>query len=777
MAFKHYAFKAGLPIAAAISLGATSLMLPGCAKGPGTEIGSGAVVPSETTLTSGITKAAAAGTSGPVRMARVSYATGKVSWRPDGTTAWSPAVVNLPMRQGAEAWLAPGSRLELQFDDGSTMRLGDGAVATLQTLYSDNQGEFTEVKLNSGTASCHLKDKYSIYQVDMPYDSVKSVGPADVRMDVKAHADSCAVRNGSSTLSAGGRDTPILAGQYTVQQSPDDPVHVRSLGPEDPWDHFNDNRNALLSEQPAHVPENIALVSGGLDHHGHWHNVPGDGWVWSPTVEVGWRPYHHGRWAWVDPYGWTWVSSEPWGWAPYHYGTWAHFGFGWGWAPGPRVQYWSPARVDFAESNGYVTWAPLAPEEVAYPEFSVGFGGGNWWASFSIGGAGVYEPYGPGLCEPVPYAYGYGDPGWRRHGWQPGGWGQGNFAANPYNFVPRNAVYGAVGVSSRGFGGNVQFNAISRNASGSFRAGTQAVANRQAFSGPVNVRPNRSAFTPSHSFTSNARPAAMNRALVRGAVPANVARTGGSFGAVARANSRPNGIATRTRSVATGVTRAPSNVAAARQSMAFHGRNGATASAPRNARTTGVGTSNVRGAALRSNVSSGVKRTNAPQRTVSSSVRRTSNPRTNVSSGVKRANAPQRTVSSSVRRTSNPRTNVSSSVKRANAPQRTVSSSVRRTSNPRTNVSSSVKRSTTTRTNTRQTTQQPRARQTNTSRVRTQTTTRVPRSTGTRSQAPVRGGNGGGGRGAAPTKQGGGGRGAAPTKQTGGGKVPRNGGG
>ena len=489
-------------------------------------------------------KIALADNTGPVRMARISYMTGKVSWRPDGTTEWSRAALNLPMRQGAQVWLATNSRLELQFDDGSTVRLGDAAVATFQTLYSDKEGEFTEIKLNAGTSSWHLKDKYSIYQVDCPCDSVKSFGPSDFRVDIKPKANSLAVRRGRATITAGGRDTPILASQYTVVNGPDDPVRVHTLGAKDPWDHFNDNRDAVLAEQPAHVPENIALVSGGLDRQGRWYDDPHDGWVWAPRVEVGWRPYHRGHWAWVDPYGWTWVSADPWGWAPYHYGTWARFKFGWGWCPGPAVQYWSPARVDFCESNGYVSWVPLAPEEVAYPAFSIGFGGGNWFASFSIGAAGVYEPFGGGICQPVAYPYGYGDPAWRRHGWDQGGWGQGNFARNQTNFVPRNAVFGAVGVSAGNFGANVQFTAINRNATRSFRAGTQAVANRQAFSGPVNVRPNRSAFTPSHAFTTNARPAALNRGLVRANIPANVARTSGSFGAVARSTA-PRSIAAR----------------------------------------------------------------------------------------------------------------------------------------------------------------------------------------------------------------------------------------
>src|SRR5579871_2787225 len=157
-------------------------------------------------LMSLMSQMATAQNGGPVRMARISYIAGKASWRPDEEVGWSRATVNLPVRQGAEVWLAPGSRVELQFDDGSTLRLGDDAVVKLQTLYSDRDGEFTEVKLTAGTSSWHLKDKYSIYQVDTPDDSVKSAGPCDFRVDVRSSADSVAVRRGMVTLTADDRE-------------------------------------------------------------------------------------------------------------------------------------------------------------------------------------------------------------------------------------------------------------------------------------------------------------------------------------------------------------------------------------------------------------------------------------------------------------------------------------------------------------------------------------------------------------------------------------------
>ena len=118
--------------------------------------------------------------TGPIRLARVSFAEGD---DPGGQTTrvhGSKATVNLPLQQGAEVWVARHGRAEVQFDDGSNMRLGNEAVISLHSLYADSQGEFTEVKLNDGTAALHLKDKYSLYQVDTPVDESRQPVPPNI---------------------------------------------------------------------------------------------------------------------------------------------------------------------------------------------------------------------------------------------------------------------------------------------------------------------------------------------------------------------------------------------------------------------------------------------------------------------------------------------------------------------------------------------------------------------------------------------------------------------
>lgn len=137
--------------------------------------------------------------SGPVRLARFSFVDGNVTWRAGMELDWSEASINLPIRQGAQVYVPDGSRAELQFDDGTILRLGAGALATLQTLYSDADGAFTGIRMTEGLASLNLRHKLSVYQVDTPYASMKAVGPAKVRVGVGESVE-IAVREGKATV-------------------------------------------------------------------------------------------------------------------------------------------------------------------------------------------------------------------------------------------------------------------------------------------------------------------------------------------------------------------------------------------------------------------------------------------------------------------------------------------------------------------------------------------------------------------------------------------------
>ena len=469
--------------------------------------------------------------NGPVRMARFSVLSGGVNWRPTESTGWSAAQVNLPMQQGAQIYATGSSRAEVQFDDGADMRLGGGAAATLTTMYSDDKGEFTEVKLNSGLATFHLVNKNSEYQIDTPTSSIKAVGPAVIRVGDTSGLE-LAVRSGSCSCSGASGTVSLSSGQFLEQPTDSAPYSVDPLPPEDAWDHYNDQRDQVCYRAHPNVPENIGLCSNDLEDYGSWRSDSQYGQVWTPTEPAGWQPYQQGNWCYSGAVGWTWVGHESWGWAPYHYGTWVHRGWGWGWVPGPSTQCWSPAVVNFTSYNGNVAWVPLAPTEVFYPNdaLSVGVGVGSFYLGFSIGSVGCYYPSSAGYCRPY-----YWHNSWV-NGWH-GSYNVttiNNYYVNNHglgasfgvsHFQPVNARWGGTYVSSNSFGRVAGgFHSFTGGAGRTYFARGKSYYNPKLgvdpVSGPFNVRPNQASFTPSHAYHGAAPSAAiLGRSVYRSEVP------------------------------------------------------------------------------------------------------------------------------------------------------------------------------------------------------------------------------------------------------------------
>jgi len=96
-----------------------------------------------------------------------------------------------------------------------------------------------------------------------------------------------------------------------------------------------------------------------LSPYGHWMHHSTNGYVWIPSVGVGFSPYAtQGHWRLTNQ-GWMWISDYSWGWAPFHYGRWDFdTRYGWYWVPDT---HWGPAWVNWRRSNGYYGWSPMEP--------------------------------------------------------------------------------------------------------------------------------------------------------------------------------------------------------------------------------------------------------------------------------------------------------------------------------------------------------------------------------------------------------------------------------
>ncbi len=506
--------------------------------------------------------------AGPVRLARFAVVSGNVSWRTDNQGEWSMATVNLPIREAAQIWVTNGGHADLQFDDGSELRLGNGSLATLKTLFSDRQGEFTQISLSDGMATLCSRHDDAVYQVDTPAASVKSRGASQIRFGVDSGVE-ISVQHGDAIIDGRQGKIDLQAGDYVYVADSNSPYNVRRAPRQDSWDRWNEDRNRTIEDRgDSHVPSNIGLVSGELNDYGTWRDDPANGWVWCPRSHASdWRPYHDGHWTWVDPFGWTWVADEPWGWAPYHYGTWVHESYGWGWCPGPVHQYWSPAVVSFSVYDGCAAWAPLCPSEVRYPsESSFSYWGRDWAFSFSIGSAGCYYPQ-DGYCTGRSFnsyyvnhfnrfrdgdrfsdrsvGRGFRSPSLDRFARAD------EFAATNRHFVPFNAVHASGGSLARldAFGGTGRYQALGRGDTSYFARGRHAAApaaGTTPVGGPPSVMPTNMGRTPTRTFATGARPSqsALNRPLFHAPMPITTRREqspsiGASGGRTNDSNSSP----------------------------------------------------------------------------------------------------------------------------------------------------------------------------------------------------------------------------------------------
>jgi len=314
----------------------------------------------------------------PSRVARLSYQSGTVSFRPGTVEEWTAASLNYPLTTGDHLWADAGAQVEMHI--GSTaIRMGSQTALAILNL-DDQMAQFS---LTQGVLNVHIRylGNQEAFEIDTPNVAISLVEVGDYRIDVDGdnNITTVTVRGGEAQVN--GEEArgafPVQAGQ-SAQISGVDKFDMGSVPPPDQFDTWCQMRDRREDQsQSARYVSRQTIGYEDLDQYGVWRQVPPYGWVWAPTgMMAGWAPYRYGHWVWVDPWGWTWIDDAPWGFAPFHYGRWAFAGpVGWVWVPGaiaPRPVY-APALVAFVGVGGVgmAAWFPLGPGEVYRPGLNV----------------------------------------------------------------------------------------------------------------------------------------------------------------------------------------------------------------------------------------------------------------------------------------------------------------------------------------------------------------------------------------------------------------------
>jgi hypothetical protein len=284
--------------------------------------------------------------------ARLSSVEGQVRIAQGSQLLADPALANTPLFEGTEVLSSDDGRAEIQFDDGSVVRLSPNGSLTLTALRGQGGSGDEEIVLNGGLAYFELHGEAGEIQVHFGDSVVTPSGFTVMRINFDNPPGELAVFSGNAHLERGSGLAVDLHGGESVALSAADPAQYtlnESIEP-DSWDAWNsDLDQALNSAETARtgaansMPDKNNPAWNDLDANGNWYNVPDEGPVWSPyeAASADWDPYGNGNWMWTPRFGYIWVSGDSWGYLPYQCGAWNFYGgFGWGWAPGMCSPWW-----------------------------------------------------------------------------------------------------------------------------------------------------------------------------------------------------------------------------------------------------------------------------------------------------------------------------------------------------------------------------------------------------------------------------------------------------
>jgi hypothetical protein len=348
------------------------------------------------------------------RLARLTFLQGSVQVQHADNTGEDTPVLNMPLPEGTRLLTGDYGQAEIEFEDGSVVRLTPRSSISFDNLTLDSASvAHTRMTLLGGLAYFELRKAPAIaYNVEAGGVQATPFENVTLRINLDEPPATFAVLAGTATLlhlvpdaeaskvpgTGTGFKTSLHAGETLRPDAGDDTRYflTASIAPES-WDQWNQDRDLSAAAEAAartSARDGIAGAQGygwsDLDANGTWYHVPNVGEVWQPaeagpqaTIEAdagapassdptAFDPYSNGAWVWSGS-GYVFASGYQWGWTPYRCGSWAFYpGFGWAWLPDPACGQWGFAGADF---NDVVIYASSgAPTHIPIPRPNPGPG-------------------------------------------------------------------------------------------------------------------------------------------------------------------------------------------------------------------------------------------------------------------------------------------------------------------------------------------------------------------------------------------------------------------
>jgi hypothetical protein len=273
------------------------------------------------------------------RIVRLSDVQGSVQIDKNAGLGFESAFLNLPIVQGTQLRTRANGRAEIEFEDGSTLRVTPNTTVLFSTLGASDVGKrLSTVHLLDGRVYVNWLGKSGDkFTLDFSHERVDLSQPAHFRVAYSSHsAEIASFKNGLEVSGPAGTvkvDKKKMVSFDVDDQDKSTLAKGFASGPYDEWDKQS------VEYHDQYAKNNSTQYGYGysdLSYYGSYSNFPGYGMLWQPYFTgAGWNPYMDGAWSWYPGMGYLWASAYPWGWMPYYYGNWVYAqGLGWGWRPG-----------------------------------------------------------------------------------------------------------------------------------------------------------------------------------------------------------------------------------------------------------------------------------------------------------------------------------------------------------------------------------------------------------------------------------------------------------
>jgi hypothetical protein len=273
------------------------------------------------------------------RIVRLSDVQGTVQIDKNSGLGFENAFVNLPITQGTQLRTRENGRAEIEFEDGSTLRVTPNTTVEFSTLgLSDAGDRISTVDLVEGRAYVNWLGK-SGDEFKLNFSQEKVVLTQAAHFRVASSSSMAEIANFKNDLEVVGPSGTVKVAKknmVTFDVNDNDQSTVARNFEEDPYDQWDKQSVEYHDQYSKNNSTPYGYGYSDLGYYGGYSNLPGYGTLWQPYFAgVGWNPFMDGAWSWYPGMGFMWASAYPWGWMPYYYGNWVYApGFGWGWQPG-----------------------------------------------------------------------------------------------------------------------------------------------------------------------------------------------------------------------------------------------------------------------------------------------------------------------------------------------------------------------------------------------------------------------------------------------------------